>query len=114
MKTIFYFYDYAASLSININFNVPKLLSCKPCCELWFSIILVSSGCAYVIILYSRHDILEYIRKKHGKAIYDISRSFETLITKFVKVTLYIKFIKTCKREGLIPTFVNAFINQTT
>ena len=50
---------------------------------------------------------MEYIRKKHGKDIYDIVRSFETLITKFVKVTLYIKFIKTCKREGLIPTFVN-------
>ena len=57
--------------------------------------------------LYSRHDIFKHIKKKHGKDIYDIVRSFETLKTKFEKVTLDIKFIKTCKREGLIPTFAN-------
>ena len=34
-------------------------------------------------------------------------RWFETLKTKFQKVSLGTKFIRTCKREGLIPTFAN-------
>ena len=46
----------------------------------------------------------KHIRKKHGKDIYQIVKSFEALKPKFKKVTLDIKFINTCKRQGLIPT----------
>ena len=64
--------------------------------------------CLFTIKLHPRHDIFKNKRKKHGKDIYDINRSFETLKTRFEKVTLDVKFIKTCKRECLIPTFANA------
>ena len=64
--------------------------------------------CLFTIKLHPRHDIFKNKRKKHEKDIYDINRSFETLKTRFEKVTLDVKFIKTCKRECLFPTFANA------
>ena len=63
--------------------------------------------CLFVIKLYCDNDIFNHIRKKHGKDIYNIIRSFETLKTKYQKVILDLKFIKTCKKEELIPTFAN-------
>ena len=63
--------------------------------------------CLFIIKLYSRNDIFKHIRKKHGKGIYNIIRSFETLKIKYQKVILNLKFIKTCKKEGLFPTFAN-------
>ena len=63
--------------------------------------------CLFVIKLYSRNDIFKHIRKKHGKGIYNIIRSFETLKIKYQKVILNLKFIKTCKKEGLFSTFAN-------
>ena len=65
------------------------------------------SLCLFVIKLYSRNDIFKHIRKKHGKGIYNIIGSFETLQTKYQKVILNLKFIKTCKKEELFPTFAN-------
>ena len=63
--------------------------------------------CLFIIKLYSRHDIFKHIRKKHGKDINSIIRSFEILKTKYQRVVLDLKFIKTCKKEELIPTFAN-------
>ena len=63
--------------------------------------------CLFVIKLYCRNDIFKHIIKKHGKDIYNMIRSFETLKTKYQKVILDLKFIKTCKKEELIPTFAN-------
>ena len=40
----------------------------------------------------------------------DIVRSFETLKTKFQKVTLDMKFIKSRKGEGFIPTFASVLL----
>ena len=47
------------------------------------------------------------LKKKHGKDINNIIRSFETLKTKYQKVVLDLKSIKTCKKEELIPSFAN-------
>ena len=63
--------------------------------------------CLFIIKLYSRHDIFKYIQKKEGKDISSSFRSFKTLRAKSQKVALNITFIKTCKRESLIPNFVN-------
>ena len=52
-------------------------------------------------------DIFKHIRKKHGKDIHNIIRSFETLKIKYLKVILDLKFIKTCIKEELITTFTN-------
>ena len=45
--------------------------------------------------------------KNHGKDINNIIRSFETHKSKYQKVVLDLKFIKTCKKAELIPTFTN-------
>ena len=63
--------------------------------------------CLFVIKLYCDNDIFKHIRKKHGKDIYNIIRSFETLKTKYQNVILDLKFIKPCKKEELILTFGN-------
>ena len=63
--------------------------------------------CLFIIKLYSCNNIFKRIRKEHGKDINNIIRSFETLKTMYQKVVLYLKFIKTCKMEELIPTFAN-------
>ena len=67
--------------------------------------------CLFVIKLYSRNDIFKHIRNKHGKDIYNIIRSFETLKTKYKKVILDLKYIKTCKKEELIRTFANVCLS---
>ena len=48
----------------------------------------------------------KHIRKKHEKDIFDILRSFENLKTKYAKSLLDITFIKSCKTEHILPTFV--------
>ena len=50
---------------------------------------------------------LKYIKKKHGKDIFTIIKSFEPAKAKYTKILLDIKFIKTCKQEHIIPTFAN-------
>ena len=58
--------------------------------------------------MYSQIDIFKVIKKKHGKDIYTLIRSFENIKTKYVKTILDIKFFKECKQEQLIPTFAKA------
>ena len=50
--------------------------------------------------------ISQHIKKKHGQDIICVARKLEDLINKHTKMQLDINFIKTCKREDLIPTFV--------
>ena len=64
--------------------------------------------CLFVIKLYSLNNIFKYIRKKDGKYIYNIIRSLKTLKTKYQKAILDLKFIKTSKKEELIPRYQNA------
>ena len=61
----------------------------------------------FIIKLYVRNNIFKHIKKKHGQDIITIIRSFETLKTKYMKIQADITFIKSCKREKLIPTFAN-------
>ena len=61
--------------------------------------------CLFIIKLYSQKNIFKYIKKKHGKDIYNIIRSFENLKTKYEKTKLDIQYIKLCKQERLLPTF---------
>ena len=70
----------------------------------------------FIIKLYFHNDIFKHIGMKHGKDVYNIIRSFETLKTKYQKVVLDLIFIKTYRKEDLIPTFADFFIieNSTT
>ena len=54
----------------------------------------------FIIKLYAKY-IFTRIKKKHGQHV----RSYESLMTKYMKVTADIKFIKLCKVEKIIPTF---------
>ena len=55
--------------------------------------------------MYARNSIFKYIKRKHGQDIVTLVRSYESLKTKYMKVQSDIKFIKSCKKENLIPTF---------
>ena len=54
----------------------------------------------FIIKLYAKY-IFTRIKKKHGQHV----RSYESLMTKYMKVTADIKFIKLCKVEKIMPTF---------
>ena len=56
------------------------------------------------------------VTRKYGQDIVKIARKLEDLLTKHQKNGLDIKFIKTCKRENLTPTFatVNLAIKHGT
>ena len=58
----------------------------------------------FPIKLYVRKDIFKYIKKRHGQDIIKVIRSLEKLQTKFMKVSADIRYIKTGKKEQLIPT----------
>ena len=60
----------------------------------------------FIIKLYAKY-IFTRIKKKHGQHV----RSYESLMTKYMKVTADIKFIKLCKVEKIMPTF--AKVNLT-
>ena len=59
----------------------------------------------FIIKLYSQKDIFKFIKRRHGKDIYNILRSFESLKTKLEKTKLDIEYIQICKQEHLLPTF---------
>ena len=64
----------------------------------------------------ARVNIFRHIKKKHVEDILRIARKLEDLTNKHTKIQLDINFIKTCKREDLIPTFakVNVAIKHST
>ena len=51
-----------------------------------------------------------HIKKKHGQELIRTARKLEDLVNKYTKVQLDINFIKTCKKENLIPTFAKVNI----
>ena len=59
----------------------------------------------FIIKLYARNNTFKYIKEKHGQDVIKIVRSYESLKTKYMKVKADIKFVKSCKKENLIPTF---------
>ena len=59
----------------------------------------------FVIKLYAYNSIFKYIKRKHGQDIITLVRRYESLKTKYMKLQSDIKFIKSCKKENLIPTF---------
>ena len=65
----------------------------------------------FTIKLNARNDISKYIKKKHGQDIITVIRSLEKLQAKFMKVSADVRYIKTCKKERLIPTFVRVNVS---
>ena len=65
--------------------------------------------------IYGRNDIFKRIKKKHGQVAITVI-SLEKLQTKLGKAVADIKYIKTCKKERLIPMFakVNISIKNAT
>jgi len=59
----------------------------------------------FVIKLYARINIFKYIKKKHGQDIFKKVKLLEDLKTKVGKIQQDIEYVKTCKKEHLIPTF---------
>ena len=47
----------------------------------------------------------KYVKKKHGEDTLIVTRTLEDLKTQLMKTEADIHFIKTCKRENIIPTF---------
>ena len=43
----------------------------------------------FTIKLHSRKDVFKDIKKKHGKDISDVVRSFENLKTKYEKISIF-------------------------
>ena len=64
----------------------------------------------FVVKLYARNEIFEYVKKKHGYII-TVIRSLEKTQRKFIKVSPDIRFIKTCKKEGLTPALAKVNIS---
>ena len=65
----------------------------------WLLVIL------FISKLYTRINTFKYINKKHGRKVIKTLRTYESLKTKLMKVEAVIRFIKSCKKENLIPTF---------
>ena len=68
----------------------------------------------FIIKLYAHNSIYKYIKRKHGQDIITLVRSYESLKTKYVKLQSDIKFIKSCKKENLIPTFAKVNLSIKT
>ena len=61
--------------------------------------------------LYARNDIFKCMKKKHEQDVITVIRSLEKLQTKYGKVIADINYIKTSKKERLIPTFAKVNIS---
>ena len=58
----------------------------------------------FIIKLYTR-NIFTRIKKKHGQDVRKLVRSYQSLMSKYIKVTADIKFIELYKVEKIITTF---------
>ena len=67
--------------------------------HIWFVVIL------FKYRFYTHNYIFKHIKRKHGKDIFTVVKSFEDLKTKYEKILLDFKFLKTCKKGNLLPTF---------
>ena len=66
--------------------------------------VIISCPCFFLIRL--------NIKKKHGQDVITVIISLEKLQTKYGKVVADIKYIKTCKKEHLIPMFPKVNISK--
>ena len=71
------------------------------------SLITTSMVIVVVVKLYARIDIFRQVKKKHGHDVLNLVRKYEPLLAKIMKLQADIKFIKTLKKENLVPTFPN-------
>ena len=55
--------------------------------------------------MYAQTNVFNRVKKKHGQETLKIVRTLEDSKTPLMKIESDIVFIKTCKREQLIPTF---------
>ena len=59
----------------------------------------------FIIKIFARINIFKPIGEKHGQFILSNVRSLEHVKKEYSKVNQDINFIKTCRRENLIPPF---------
>ena len=59
----------------------------------------------FLIKLYALRNIFEFISEKYGQAATKLARKIEKNRTKLKKIRCDIRFLTTCKRNKLIPTF---------
>ena len=63
-----------------------------------------------IIKIFAQINIFKHIGEKNGQYILRNVRSLEHIKKKYSKVNQDIRFIKTCRRENLIPTFAKVKI----
>lgn len=59
----------------------------------------------FVISLHAHNSVFKYKKRNHKEDIIMLVRRYESLKSKYMKVQSDIKFIKSWKKENLIPTF---------
>ena len=59
----------------------------------------------FIMKLIAQINIFKYVRQKHGQSAVKIVRTLEQVKRRYIKVNEDIKFIKTCKKEDLLPQF---------
>ena len=60
---------------------------------------------SFVIRILSQYHFFTYIKQKHGDNILRQCRMYEKLCIRKEKCRLDLKFLLTCKKEGLVPVF---------
>ena len=68
----------------------------------------------FIIKLYAHINVFKFIKKRDGQNVIKAACNFEKVKTKWMKVDQDIKFIKSCKKEHLVPTFakINLYIKS--
>ena len=59
----------------------------------------------FIIKLIAQSNIFSYRKEKHGQKKLQEVRNLEMLKLKYIRITNGIKFIKSCKKKRIIPTF---------
>ena len=67
----------------------------------------------FIIKLFSRKQIFNRIKEKHGNETWRLCRQFEKCSSKYTKVKLDLDFLLACKKEKLIPTFAKPKLSIT-
>ena len=65
----------------------------------------------FTITLHVRNNIFKHIKKKHGHDLIKVVRDIEQKKTKFEKLVAHIAFIKLCRKEQIISTFVKVNVS---
>ena len=65
----------------------------------------------FLLSIYAQKNIFQYITEKYGQETTTLSRAIEKNRTKLKKIKCDLKFLATCKRNKLIPTFAKPKIS---